>query len=86
MAKKPREMAGAFCECEGIISAPQSGLVLETHRFGRKCSPSMNTNNPLAVEPETENDAGCENFFDQRFSNVLVCSGGCSDKNKDFLK
>jgi hypothetical protein len=23
----------------------------------------MNTNNPLAVEPETENDAGCEKFF-----------------------
>lgn len=46
----------------------------------------MNTNNPLAVEPETENDAGYENFFDQRFSNVLVCRGGCSDKDKDFLK
>jgi hypothetical protein len=58
MTKRLRDIAHAFCECEAIILVPRSCLVLETHWFGRKFSPSMNTNNPLAVEPETENDAG----------------------------
>jgi hypothetical protein len=32
----------------------------ETLRLEGKISSSMNSNNPLAVEPETENDAGVE--------------------------
>jgi hypothetical protein len=58
MARQLRDIARAFCECEAIILVPQSCLVLETHWFGRTFSPCMNTNNPLAVKPETENDAG----------------------------
>jgi hypothetical protein len=55
---KLRDMATAFDEREGIIPVPQSCLAFETYWFGRKFSPAMVTNNPLAVEPETENDAG----------------------------
>jgi hypothetical protein len=58
MTKKLRDTASAFCECEGMMPVPQSCLLLEAHWFGRKFSPAMNTNNPLAVEPETENDGG----------------------------
>jgi hypothetical protein len=87
MTKKLRDTATAFCECEGVIPVPQSRLVLEKYRFGRKFSPSMNTNNPLAVKPETENDAGHQKFS---LSPVLKfhfdCSGGSSDNDKDFLK
>jgi hypothetical protein len=61
MAKKLRDTATAFCECEGIIHLPQSCLALETYWFGRKFSPSINSNNPLAAEHENENDAAPEN-------------------------
>jgi hypothetical protein len=58
MTKTLRGTATALCKREGIIAVPQICLVLETCWLGRKFSPSMDINNPLAVEPETENDAG----------------------------
>jgi hypothetical protein len=59
MTKKLRDMATLPCEREGIIPVPQSCLALEKHWFGRKkYARAMNINNPLAVEPETENDPG----------------------------
>jgi hypothetical protein len=56
-AKNIREAVTPFCEREGIIiPVPQFCLVLEKHWFVRRFSPPINTNNSLAVEPETEND------------------------------
>jgi hypothetical protein len=46
----------------------------------------MNSNNPLAVEPETENDAGLENCPVTFSESHFCCSGGWRDNDKDFLK
>jgi hypothetical protein len=46
----------------------------------------MNSNNPLAVEPETENDAALEISSFDPFGISLHCSGGWRDNDKDFLK
>jgi hypothetical protein len=48
-------------ECVGIIPVPQFCFVLERNWFEEKSLSFMNSNNPLAVEPETENDAALEN-------------------------
>jgi hypothetical protein len=58
MTKKKRDMATVFSKREGIIPVPQSCLVVEKHWFEGKFSLITNTNNPLAVEPKTENDPG----------------------------
>ena len=46
----------------------------------------MNSNNPLAAEPETENDTGVKNLLSPVFWIRLDCSGGLRDNAKDFLK
>jgi hypothetical protein len=46
----------------------------------------MISNNPLAVEPKTENDADRENSSVTFFGFHLDCSGGLRDNVKDFVK
>jgi len=53
-------------ECPGFIPAPH--FVLRPRRFRRgRRSAFMNSNNPLAVKLETENDAACEIFQSNPF-------------------
>ena len=46
----------------------------------------MNTNNPLAVEPETEMIAAAKILLPPVFWIHLDCSGELRDNAKDFLK
>src|SRR5882757_10349910 len=52
-----RKAAEACCKRKGFISVPQSNLVLEGACSKKACRHPINSNNPLAVKPETENDA-----------------------------
>jgi hypothetical protein len=46
----------------------------------------MNSNNPLAVEPETENDIAGECFFTVSFIISLRLQGDSNDQKKDLFK
>jgi hypothetical protein len=77
-------------ECIGIIPVPQFRFALQT-LFRRKSSSPLNSNNPLAVEPETENDAPAKNFCSRPIDNFTSQDSpglkrGSSDTNKDFVK
>ncbi|WP_249779991.1 hypothetical protein [Bradyrhizobium sediminis] len=48
-------------ERAGIIRGPQFVLIPKRFWFGSR--PSMNSNNPLAVKPETENDNAAFEIF-----------------------
>jgi hypothetical protein len=69
--------------CGAPIDLAPAQAAISEERFPR----SMNSNNPLAVEPENENDALLNKIV---LSPVLEfhfdCSGGSSDSDKDFLK
>src|ERR1700704_4389927 len=67
-ARTIRGAATALCEREGIIPVPQSFyfnkqfLFQQTILFGRSMSSVPHSNNLLAEEPETENDAAARLF------------------------
>jgi hypothetical protein len=46
----------------------------------------MNSNNPLAVELETENDIARESFFAFSFIISLRLQGDSNDQKKDLFK
>jgi hypothetical protein len=52
-----REGTTARCVREGIIPGPHSNFFKEQICSEDRSLPSIHTNNPLAAEPETENDA-----------------------------
>jgi hypothetical protein len=53
---KLRDAVTPFCEREGIIPVPQSSYFKKQFYSEDQFRPSFHSNNPLAVEPETEND------------------------------
>jgi hypothetical protein len=62
-----------FCGCEGICNG--------------RLSLQMNSNNPLAVELESENDAACEKFASNLFVTHFDLKRRLRPRNdKDFFK
>jgi hypothetical protein len=73
-------------ECLGVIfRAPFRFATAKG--FAEKGSPSMHSNNPLAVELESENDAACENLS-PTFSSLIRFEAAAfsRDNDKDFFK
>ena len=64
MAKAIRGVA-AYCERADFIFRAPTHLVQEKDFYSENDFPPShkNSNNPLAVEPETENDIARESFF-----------------------
>jgi len=63
----------SFCGCEGFCNG--------------RLSLWMNSNNPLAVELESENDAACEKFAFNLFVTQFDLKPRLRPRNdKDFLK
>src|SRR5450631_2674725 len=58
----PRFAAMHPCERAGFIPVPQFDLFQKLFGSEKRSSPSINSNNPLAVELETENDRTLEDF------------------------
>jgi hypothetical protein len=71
----------------GFMSLPQSFVLESSLRKKQPTTPShKNSNNPLAGEPETENDAEREFFSTARSSFHFGRCGGSNDNDKDLFK
>jgi hypothetical protein len=67
MTTAARDAVKACCKCLGFISGPRFKLLQIKAVVRRRLSRSMDINNLLAVEPETENDIADRKLFCRLF-------------------